>query len=337
MKLIKLLRFCAYLVCFAAIAAPATVDSAKALEGFDASVSHAMRELQAPGVAVGAIVDGRVILAKGYGVRELGPSATVTPDTIFAVGSMTKSFTAVTVAAMVDEGKLNWDRPVREYLPWFRMYDPVASDLITPRDLLTHRSGMPGHNFIRFSTPLERGIGPADSLPEPIIPSRNLSYGNRCTLRLVFGGEVAGKSWEDLVEQRIFTPLGMTNSAVRVAGTQSAKGFSQTHQPNCTVTSTDFTLPELRRWSQWRGQLHHQRPLNFYISSDNSGQTAGSSSPPKCSVHSRHRHRAGAPTQLAGRHASSRPCGFAARWRDHGIHFDDGPDTGDQNRSGCRE
>ena len=87
--------------CRRAIAAPATVDSAKALEGFDASVVHAMRELQAPGVAVGAIVDGRVILAKGYGVRELGQSATVTPDTIFAVGSMTKSFTAVTVAALV--------------------------------------------------------------------------------------------------------------------------------------------------------------------------------------------------------------------------------------------
>ena len=156
MKLIKLLRFCAYLVCFAAIATPATVDSAKALEGFDASVIRAMRDLQAPGVAVGAIVDGRVVLAKGYGVRELGQSATVTPDTIFAVGSMTKSFTAVTVAAMVDEGKLAWDRPVREYLPWFRMYDPVASEMITPRDLLTHRSGMPGHNFIRFSTPLDR-------------------------------------------------------------------------------------------------------------------------------------------------------------------------------------
>jgi CubicO group peptidase (beta-lactamase class C family) len=156
MKLTKLLRLCAYLVCLTALAGAATVDSAKALKGVDASVIRAMRELQAPGVAVGVIVDGTVILARGYGVRELGQSATVTADTIFAVGSMTKSFTAVTVAAMVDERKLNWDRPVREYLPWFRMYDPVATELITPRDLLTHRSGLPGHNFIRFSTPLAR-------------------------------------------------------------------------------------------------------------------------------------------------------------------------------------
>src|SRR5258708_15103820 len=137
----------AFLILTAAAASPAVIDS---------SVDRAMRELHVPGVAIGIIQDGKVILAKGYGVRELGQSATVTPDTIFAVGSMTKSFTAVTVAAMVDEGKLNWDRPVREYLPWFRMYDPVATELITPRDLLTHRSGLPGHNFIRFSTPLDR-------------------------------------------------------------------------------------------------------------------------------------------------------------------------------------
>jgi CubicO group peptidase (beta-lactamase class C family) len=244
MKLIKLLRFCAYLVCFATIAAPATVDSTKALEGFDASVIRAMRDLQAPGVAVGAIVDGRVILAKGYGVRELGQSATVTPDTIFAVGSMTKSFTAVTVAAMVDEGKLNWDRPVREYLPWFRMYDPVATELITPRDLLTHRSGMPGHNFIRFSTPLDRAelvrriryLEPSHTFRE-VYQYNNLMYVTAGFL----AGEVAGKSWEDLVEQRIFTPLGMTSSTVRVADTQKRKDFAKPHlSRNGAVTSTEF-------------------------------------------------------------------------------------------------
>ena len=244
MKLIKLRCFCAYLVCFAAIAAPPTVDSAKALEGFDTSVIRAMRELQAPGVAVGAIVDGRVILAKGYGVRELGQSPAVTPDTIFAVGSMTKSFTAVTVAAMVDEGKLNWDRPVRDYLPWFRMYDPVATELITPRDLLTHRSGMPGHNFIRFSTPLERAelvrriryLEPSHTFRE-IYQYNNLMYVTAGFL----AGEAAGKSWEDLVEQRIFTPLGMTNSTVRVADTQKRGDFARPHlSSNGAVRSTDF-------------------------------------------------------------------------------------------------
>ncbi len=244
MKLTKLLRLCAYLVCLTAIATAATVDAAKALEGLDASVILAMRELQAPGVAVGVIVNGTVTLAKGYGVRELGKGATVTPDTIFAVGSMTKSFTAVTVAGMVDEGKLNWDRPVREYLPWFRMYDPVATDLMTPRDLLTHRSGLPGHNFIRFSTPLDRAelvrriryLEPSHTFRE-VYQYNNLMYVTAGFL----AGEVAGKSWEDLVEQRIFTPLGMSNSTVRVADTQTRKDFAKPHlNRNGTVASTDF-------------------------------------------------------------------------------------------------
>jgi CubicO group peptidase (beta-lactamase class C family) len=244
MKLIKLLCLCACLVWLAAVAPAATVDAAKALEGFDASVVRAMRELQVPGVAAGVIVDGTVTFAKGYGFRELGKGATVTPDTIFAVGSMTKSFTAVTVAAMVDERKLNWDRPVREYLPWFRMYDPVATDLITPRDLLTHRSGLPGHNFIRFSTPLAREelvrrlryLEPSHTFRE-VYQYNNLMYVTAGFL----AGEVAGKSWEDLVEQRIFAPLGMNNSTVRVADTQKRADFAKPHlNRNGTVQPTDF-------------------------------------------------------------------------------------------------
>src|SRR5216684_6561820 len=90
----------AFLILTIAAASPAVIDS---------SVDRAMRELHVPGVAIGIIQDGKVILAKGYGVRQLGQSAPVTPDTIVAVGSMTKSFTAVTMAAMVDEKKLDWE------------------------------------------------------------------------------------------------------------------------------------------------------------------------------------------------------------------------------------
>jgi CubicO group peptidase (beta-lactamase class C family) len=244
MKMIKLLRLCAYLTCLAVIAAAATVDSIKALEGVDAAVGLAMRELHVPGVAVGVIVDGKVTLAKGYGVRELGRGATVTPDTIFAVGSMTKSFTAVTVAAMVDEGKLDWDQPVREYLPWFRLYDPVATELITPRDLLTHRSGLPGHNFIRFSTPLTRAelvrrlryLEPSHTFRE-VYQYNNLMYMTAGFL----AGEAAGKTWEDLVQERIFEPLGMSHSTVRVVDTQKRDDFAKPHlRQNGKVTSTEF-------------------------------------------------------------------------------------------------
>src|SRR5688500_10473096 len=102
-----------------------------------------MKALHVPGAAVGVIQDGRVILAKGYGVRDSSATAPVTPNTVFAVGSVTKSFTASSCASVVDEGKLAWDTPVREYWTWFRLHDPVATELITLRDLLTHRSGLP--------------------------------------------------------------------------------------------------------------------------------------------------------------------------------------------------
>src|SRR5262249_34108864 len=123
---------------------------------FDAFVARGLTDSNVPGAAVGVIQDGKIILAKGYGVRDRRANQPVTPKTLFALGSVTKSFTAAVVASAIDEGKLAWDRPVREYLPWFRMYDPVATELITVRDMLTHRSGLPRHDFIRFSTHLSR-------------------------------------------------------------------------------------------------------------------------------------------------------------------------------------
>ena len=131
-------------------------DAGRALQGVDGDVRAAMKALHVPGVAVGVVQDGRVILAKGYGVLDVNGSQPVDADTLFAVGSVTKSFTTAVMATLVDEGKLDWDRPVREYLPWFRMYDPVATELLTSRDMVTHRSGLPRYDFIRMSTYLER-------------------------------------------------------------------------------------------------------------------------------------------------------------------------------------
>ena len=96
------------------------------LAGIDADAEKAMAALHVPGASVGVIENGKVILAKGYGFRDIASSDPVDADTVFAVGSITKSFTATAVAAMVDDGKLDWDKPVINYLPWFRLYDPVS-------------------------------------------------------------------------------------------------------------------------------------------------------------------------------------------------------------------
>jgi CubicO group peptidase (beta-lactamase class C family) len=232
----QVLRLCTFLSVTAIIAWPATIA--------DAPVERAMRELRVPGVAVGIIQDGKVILAKGYGVRKSGGSESVDADTIFAVGSMTKSFTAVTMAALVDEKKLDWDKPVRDYLPWFRMYDPVATELMTPRDLLTHRSGLPRHDFIRFSTPLTRAeLVRRIRYLEPNRTFRDVyQYNNLMYVTAGFlAGEIAGKSWEELVKDKIYVPLGMTRSNTSTAETQKQDNYSSPHITlGGAVKSTEF-------------------------------------------------------------------------------------------------
>jgi len=113
--------------------------AAKALEGFPDWAKKAMADWKVPGLAVAVVKNGEIVLMEGYGVRDVTSQAPVTPDTLFAIGSATKAFTATALALLVDDGKLNWDTPVRAYLPAFKLKDPVASERLTPRDLVTHR------------------------------------------------------------------------------------------------------------------------------------------------------------------------------------------------------
>lgn len=185
------------------------------IDGVDADVAAAMDQIHSPGVAVGIIRHGEVVLARGYGVTAVGGVQAVNADTLFAVGSMTKAVTTTVLAMQADEGKLNWDRPVRDILPWFEMADPVATALITPKDLVTHRSGLPRHDFIRFSTYLSREelvrrirYLPLNHTFRDVYQYNNLTYTTAGYL-----SEVIDKApWEDVVRRRIFEPLGMARS-----------------------------------------------------------------------------------------------------------------------------
>src|SRR5437764_2584702 len=108
----------------------------------DAYVASSMKTFDVPGMAVAIVKDGKILVAKGYGVRKLGDPTAVDEFTTFGIGSNTKAFTTAALATLVDEGKLSWDDPVYQRLPGFVMYDPYVSHEMTIRDLLTHRSGM---------------------------------------------------------------------------------------------------------------------------------------------------------------------------------------------------
>ncbi|MBL8270614.1 serine hydrolase [Steroidobacter sp.] len=219
-------------------------DATRALQGVDGDVRAAMKALNVPGAAVGVIQDGKVLLAKGYGVLDVNGTQAVDADTIFAIGSVSKSFTTAVMATLVDEGKLDWDRPVHEYLPWFRMYDPVASELITPRDMVSHRSGMPRYDFIRFSTYLDRRelVRRIQYLPPNKTFRDVYQYNNLMFVTAGYlSGELAGSTWEGLVQQRIFQPLGMSRSNTSVQDSMRQTNHALPHTlTNGKLATTEF-------------------------------------------------------------------------------------------------
>jgi CubicO group peptidase (beta-lactamase class C family) len=195
---------------------------ASAQPRLDDTVERARREFDVPGVAVAIVKDGRVVLAKGWGVRTLGKPDPVTADTLFGIASNTKAFTAAALAMLVDEKRIAWDDRVVDHLPAFQMYDPYVTRELTVRDTLVHRSGLGlGAGDLMFwpRTDLSRDevvrrlrfIKPASSFRS------RYAYDN--ILYLVAGQIVAaagGKSWDDFIVERIFRPLGMNSSNTSV-------------------------------------------------------------------------------------------------------------------------
>jgi CubicO group peptidase (beta-lactamase class C family) len=172
---------------------------------------------------------GKWFLPGGFGYRDVKNKLEVTPDTLFAIGSCTKAFTATVLGMLVEEGKLEWNKPVRNYLPALKLYDPVVSEQITPLDLVTHRSGLPRHDLVWYGSSATR---------EEIfkrLQFLEFSKGFRATFQynnLMFmtagymAGKIAGMSWEELVQKKIFNPLGMKTSNFSVIDMQKSKDFS---------------------------------------------------------------------------------------------------------------
>jgi CubicO group peptidase (beta-lactamase class C family) len=210
--------------------AGAAASSAKTLDGFGTFVDSALKTWKVPGLAVAIVKDGEVVLAKGYGLRDVPRNLPVTPETLFAIGSATKAFTVMSLAVLVDDGKLDWDTPVQAYLPRFALQDECASAGMTPRDLVTHRSGLPRHDLVWYNAPLTR-VELFERLRylEPNADFRSKwQYQNLMFLTAGYlAGEIAGRPWEDLVRARIFDPLGMTSSDFSVLESQKTADFAK--------------------------------------------------------------------------------------------------------------
>jgi len=225
--LILLLLAVILLVYYSAPATPVlTPELQQKLDLLVEQLEQQRQTLHVPGMAIAVVKDDEVILTHGFGIASVEKETPVTPETIFAIGSSTKAFTSTLVGMLVDEGKMGWDDPVTEYLPYFQMN--VASNNesaeLTLRDVLSHRTGFTRMGLLIASGQIPREEALLDATKaEPYVPFREKWYYSNVMYMSagVAAGKAEGTDWDTLVTERIFEPLGMNSTTTSV--TQAEK------------------------------------------------------------------------------------------------------------------
>jgi CubicO group peptidase (beta-lactamase class C family) len=195
-------------------------DVTSKLQGFDSYMEKVLKDWNAPGVGVGIVVKDKLVFAKGYGYRDYGKKLPFTPTTLCQIASNTKLFTAVAAGMLVEEGKLTWDKPVREKVPAIEFYNDALNNNVTLRDMLSHRTGITRHDLIWYKADLSRKeLFERIKYMEPKEPLRTtFLYNNMMFAAAGYLIQLqSGKTWEEFVRERIFQPLGMNASVYSVA------------------------------------------------------------------------------------------------------------------------
>lgn len=202
--------------CFVVSAQKKATTPVNPLAGIDSTLERILKERKGAGFAVAVIQKDKIIYAKGFGYRDYEKKLPVTPNTLFAIGSCSKSFTALLMGLLNKDGKLQYDHPVTEYLPGFRFFNDDMNRLITVRDLMCHRTGLPRHDlsWYLFNTDSRDSMIQRMQYQEPTAGIRQVFQYNNFGFLLqgMIAQKLSGKSWESNIREKIFTPLGMTAS-----------------------------------------------------------------------------------------------------------------------------
>lgn len=205
-----------------------SIDVRKKLKDFDKTVEKILNDWNVPGCGIGIVMKDNLVFAKGYGYRDLEKRLPVTPNTLFQIASNTKLFTATSIGFLVEEGKLAWDKPIRNYVPQIQFYNDELNTCVTMRDMLSHRTGISRHDGIWYNTDFtNKELFDRVKYLEPSIPLRSgYLYNN---LMYAASGQIieilSGKPWEEYVTEKIFNPLEMTNSMFVVEEMQKQTDF----------------------------------------------------------------------------------------------------------------
>jgi CubicO group peptidase (beta-lactamase class C family) len=216
-------------------------------DSLDSYIARGMKQWQIPGLAIAVVKNGKVVVMKGYGVREIGKPGKVDENTLFIIASNSKLFTGTSLAKLAYEKKLSLNDKVTQYIPWFRLYDSNATRMANVRDLMSHRLGTKtfqgDFTFWDSNLPKDSIIWKMRYLKFPLQFRQDFGY---CNSAFLVAGKVlsvvTGQSWEDYVRENILNPLDMTNTYMNTEGIGQRKNVSLPHNnlySNLTVIPYD--------------------------------------------------------------------------------------------------
>lgn len=221
-------------------------------KNIDAYIENVLKKFEVPGVSISVVKNGKTLLAKGYGVKELGKKDLVDEHTLFCIASNSKAFTATLLAILVEERKIGWKDLVVDHLPWFKMADPYVTNHLTVEDLLVHRSGLGlgAGDLLQFPPTTYTAKEIVERLRYlPLATSFRDSYAYDNALYVVAGElikEVTGKSWEQNIEDKIFKKIGMNQSITRISDLMKQRNIAYPHTRVDGVVVKGENFPDIR-------------------------------------------------------------------------------------------
>jgi CubicO group peptidase (beta-lactamase class C family) len=282
------------------------IQPADPLAGIDTLLERILKERKGAGFAVAVVNQNKILYAKGFGYRDYEKKLPATPNTLFAIGSCSKAFTSLLVGLLQKDGKVEYDKPVREYLPELKFFNDEMNKNITVRDMMCHRTGLPRHDYswYLFNTDARDSMLQRVQYHEPTAPNRQRwQYNNFMFLAQgVIAEKLTGQSWEKNIREKIFTPLGMKNSNVTIAELKKSDepALGYTVYKDSIIKKTDYyninamspagsinsSVNEMAKWVMcWinGGKLNGKEifPANYIKEAMSSQMVAGASTPTK--------------------------------------------------------
>ncbi|MEM9835603.1 MAG: serine hydrolase [Bacteroidota bacterium] len=217
------------------------------------------KKAEIPGAGMAIVYNGEIMHTGGFGYLNVEQSRPVTDSTLFIIGSTTKAFTGLAAAKMVEKGLLDWKRPIIHYLPEFTLSEPYVAQHINLEDLFTHMSGLAAKDELWLGKNISREAVYQQTATLPFAHSFRSSWGYNNHAYVIIGKvieTVAGKSWEEIIQEEILVPLKMNNTQ---------------------LTHADF----LQNADHVTGYFGDGKTVKPHINTDNIAPAGGISSTPK--------------------------------------------------------